>query len=159
MNLTFDERPSDSPFVERIWRTHSEASAPFLSVAASHWEMVVSKYQDQTTFTVRGPETKVTPLECPAGGEWRSNTHANEFRWVAAPYLVGGCSALGCAPVQPDHSARRGIGHPARPSDGGLAAGAGDWHVALQLEVDSDRDFDGEPNMALANEQQNGQRE
>ena len=70
MSLTFDERPSDSPFVERIWRAHSEDSVPFLSVAASHWEMVVSKYQDQTTFTVRGPETKVTPHECPAGGEW-----------------------------------------------------------------------------------------
>lgn len=70
MSLTFDERLSDSPFVERIWRAHSEDNVPFLSVAASHWEMVVSKYQDQTTFTVRGPETKVTPHECPAGGEW-----------------------------------------------------------------------------------------
>lgn len=70
MKLTFDERLSDSPFVERIWRTHSEHNVPFLSVAASHWEMVVSTYQDQTTFTVRGPETKVTPHECPAGGEW-----------------------------------------------------------------------------------------
>jgi AraC-like DNA-binding protein len=70
MTLTFDERLSDSPFVERIWRTHSADNVPFLSVAASHWEMVVSKYQDQTTITVRGPETKVTPHECPAGGEW-----------------------------------------------------------------------------------------
>lgn len=70
MKLNFAERLSDSPFVERIWRAHSEANVPFLSVAASHWEMVVSKYQDQITFTVRGPETKVTPLECPPGGEW-----------------------------------------------------------------------------------------
>jgi AraC-like DNA-binding protein len=70
MNLIFDERPSDSPFVERIWRAHSEERVPFLSVAASHWEMVVSYYQGQTTFTVRGPETKVTPHECPPGGVW-----------------------------------------------------------------------------------------
>lgn len=32
--------------------------------------MVVSKFNGQTTVTVRGPETKVTPLACPAGGEW-----------------------------------------------------------------------------------------
>lgn len=70
MNFTFDERLSDSPFVERIWRAHSEDSVPFLSVAASHWEMVVSKYQGQTTLTVHGPETKVTSHEGPAGGEW-----------------------------------------------------------------------------------------
>ena len=70
MNLTFNERLSDSPFVERIWRADSEDNIPFLSVASSHWEMVVSKYQGQTTFTVRGPETKVTPHECPVGGEW-----------------------------------------------------------------------------------------
>lgn len=68
--FSFDERPSDSPFVERVWRAQSERDGHFLSVAASHWEIVVSKFQDQTTLTVRGPETKVTPHECPVGGEW-----------------------------------------------------------------------------------------
>src|SRR5262249_47593059 len=59
-----------SPFIERIWRTKSESSVLFLSVAASHWEMVVTKFNGQTMLTVRGPETKVTPLQCPPGGEW-----------------------------------------------------------------------------------------
>jgi len=62
MLFTFDERPSDSPFVERIWCAQGERAGDFLSVAASHWEMVVSKYRDQTTMTVRGPETKPTPM-------------------------------------------------------------------------------------------------
>jgi len=60
MLFTFDERRSDSPFVERIWCAQSERPGDFISIAASHWEMVVSKYRGQTIMTVRGPETKPT---------------------------------------------------------------------------------------------------
>ncbi|HKG53197.1 MAG TPA: helix-turn-helix domain-containing protein [Anaerolineales bacterium] len=63
MIFTFDERQSDSPFVEKIWRAQSERTGDFLSVAASQWEMVVSTYQGQTTVTVRGPETKATSMQ------------------------------------------------------------------------------------------------
>jgi AraC-like DNA-binding protein len=70
MLFTFEERPSDSPFVERIWRAHSERAGSFLSVAASHWEMVVTRQNGKTILTVRGPETKATPLHCSADGEW-----------------------------------------------------------------------------------------
>jgi hypothetical protein len=62
MLFNFEERLSDSPFVERIWRAQTESTGDFLSVAASQWEMVVSTYQGETTITVRGPETKVTPM-------------------------------------------------------------------------------------------------
>jgi hypothetical protein len=70
--LIFDEdRPSDSPFVERIWRCHSEGAAPFLSIAASRCELVVSRLEGRVTMTVRGPETKATALgDCPGDGEW-----------------------------------------------------------------------------------------
>lgn len=63
MIFSFEERLSDSPFVERIWRAQSERTGDFLSVAASWWEIVVSKYQGEMTITVRGPETKVTPMQ------------------------------------------------------------------------------------------------
>jgi hypothetical protein len=62
MLFSFEERPSDSSFVERIWRAQSERTGDFLSIAASQWEIVVSKYQGETIVTVRGPETKATPL-------------------------------------------------------------------------------------------------
>jgi hypothetical protein len=39
MPLTFDDRPSDSPFVERIWRSQGERRGTFLSIAMSHWEI------------------------------------------------------------------------------------------------------------------------
>jgi hypothetical protein len=71
MLFNFEERLSDSPFVERIWRAESERTGDFLSIAASQWEMVVSKYQGETTVTVRGPETKATSMHVTlVGGEF-----------------------------------------------------------------------------------------
>jgi hypothetical protein len=63
MDLICDERSSDSPFVERVWRSQSERADPFISVAESHWEMVVTKHRGRTILTVRGPETRATPAD------------------------------------------------------------------------------------------------
>lgn len=70
--IIFDEeRPSDSPFVERVWQSHSEGADPFVSIAESRWEMVVMRLHGKLTMIVRGPETKATLLgDCPAEGEW-----------------------------------------------------------------------------------------
>jgi AraC-like DNA-binding protein len=71
MIIIDEERTSDSPFVERVWRSHSEGVRPFLSVAVNHCELVVSRLQGRVTMTLRGPETKATPVgDCPAEGEW-----------------------------------------------------------------------------------------
>lgn len=70
--IIFDEeRASDSPFVERVWRSHSEGVTPFLSIGVNHCEFVVSRLQGKITMTLRGPETKATPIgNAPAEGEW-----------------------------------------------------------------------------------------
>lgn len=70
MLFTFEERPSDSSFVQAIWRTQSERSESFISTAAIHWEMVLMRYKGKTTLTVRGPETKAIPVPVPADAEW-----------------------------------------------------------------------------------------
>jgi hypothetical protein len=70
MLLTFNDRPSDSPFVERVWRSQSHSDGVFLSVAASHFEIAVTRHKGRIFLTVRGPETQATPAECPAEGEW-----------------------------------------------------------------------------------------
>src|SRR6266498_845127 len=62
MIFTLEDRLSDSPFVERIWCAQSERTGDLLSIAMSNWEMVLSRYQDKTYITVRGPETKMTTL-------------------------------------------------------------------------------------------------
>lgn len=68
--LDFEERLSDSPFVERIWRTQSEQDGAFTSLALSHWQMCIWKHNGKTTLTVRGPETKATPAYCPPEAEF-----------------------------------------------------------------------------------------
>jgi hypothetical protein len=93
MIFNFEERLSDSPFVERIWRTQSEHTGDFLSVAASQWEMVVSRYNGETTMTVRGPETKATPLHVTlVGGEFFGIIfkHGTVMPYLPASNLVDG---------------------------------------------------------------------
>ena len=70
MLITFADRPSDSPFVERVWRSHSDRAGVFHSIAACHWDMVVTRLEGRMSLTVRGPETKATMADCPAQGEW-----------------------------------------------------------------------------------------
>jgi AraC-like DNA-binding protein len=70
MLLTFADRPSDSPFVDRVWRSHSERAGRFVSVAQSHFEMAVTRHRGRIFITLRGPETAPTEAECPAEGEW-----------------------------------------------------------------------------------------
>ena len=72
MTFLFENRASDSPFVGTIWQARSERPGSSLSLSATHWEMVVTRYEGQTTFTVRGPETRATPLP---------------YRWVGAEWL------------------------------------------------------------------------
>lgn len=70
MFIVFEDRPSDSPFIERVWRCRSERGGTFLSVAASHLEMVITNHRGRRFITLRGPETKPSRGDCPAEGEW-----------------------------------------------------------------------------------------
>jgi hypothetical protein len=70
MLINFEDRPSDSPFVDRVWRSHSERAGIFHSMATCNWVMVVTRHKGATFLTVRGPETKATTAECPAEGDW-----------------------------------------------------------------------------------------
>jgi len=69
MDFKVEDRPSDSPFVERIWRSQREQAGTFTSIAESHWGMVVTKYKGRQIFTVRGPETRATTAESVAGAD------------------------------------------------------------------------------------------
>jgi AraC-like DNA-binding protein len=68
--LTFSDRPSDSPFVDRIWRSRSELGGAFVSVAQSHFEIAVTRHRGRTSVTLRGPETVATAATVPSDGEW-----------------------------------------------------------------------------------------
>lgn len=61
-----EQRLSDSPYVERVYRAGSVAgvvATRMRSVANSNWELVVWRDRGETHVSVRGPETGPTVLE------------------------------------------------------------------------------------------------
>ena len=76
-----DERPSDSPFVERVWRSHSERGGKFIAVASNHWELVVARVRGEVAVVLHGGETRARAVECPEDGEWFA------IRFKAEAYL------------------------------------------------------------------------
>jgi AraC-like DNA-binding protein len=68
--IQFDDRASDHPFVEKVWRCHNERADSFLSIAANNFEMVITQLGGKRSLTLRGPETRATTIDCPAEGEW-----------------------------------------------------------------------------------------
>ncbi len=70
MFLTFEDRPSSSPFVERLWCSRSTTGGPFHSMAEGNLELVVTRLGGFAQVTLRGPVTQATTVACPADGEW-----------------------------------------------------------------------------------------
>jgi hypothetical protein len=68
--FTIDEWATDSYYVERAWQSQSEPEPFFMSVAESHWQMVVTTQRDVTQLTVRGPDTRATITAIPADAEF-----------------------------------------------------------------------------------------
>jgi AraC-like DNA-binding protein len=60
MAIYFEERLSESPLIEQIWRSSSTTSGSFISTANVYWMMVFWRNRGQINVTVRGPETIAT---------------------------------------------------------------------------------------------------
>lgn len=67
MGLEVESRPSGSPYVERIWRSSSDAVDRMTSIATPHGELVLWEYRGQVSVAVRGPETRACPAPVPEG--------------------------------------------------------------------------------------------
>lgn len=65
-----EDRASDHPFIEKVWRCHTDRGDTFLSIAANCFEMVLTRLRGKSFLTLRGPETVATPMDCPAEGQW-----------------------------------------------------------------------------------------
>jgi AraC-like DNA-binding protein len=74
MIVDIDGRPSDSPFVESIYWARSVGGGSFTSIAASQWEMVITKQKGKATLSLRGPETKASPAAIPEDAEFLGMT-------------------------------------------------------------------------------------
>src|ERR1700722_19304875 len=70
MFLRFEQRLSDSPYVERVWRSRSSSAGSFYSMAEPNVELVIARVDGSTQVVLRGPVTRASIVDCPAGGEW-----------------------------------------------------------------------------------------
>jgi Helix-turn-helix domain len=68
--FALEARPSRSTLVAETWHTRSEPEESFISVAATHWEMVVTRQRGAARLTVRGPETRATTVPIPQDAEF-----------------------------------------------------------------------------------------
>lgn len=68
--FALDARSSRSLLVEQTWAARSAPEESFISVAAAHWEMVVTRQRDTARLTVRGPETRASTVPIPPDAEF-----------------------------------------------------------------------------------------
>jgi Helix-turn-helix domain len=66
----FEQWGVRSPRVERVWRTTSGPERSFLAVAASHWEIVVTRQEGPPQLGVLGPATRATAAPIPEAAEF-----------------------------------------------------------------------------------------
>ncbi|MEO8610353.1 MAG: AraC family transcriptional regulator [Chloroflexota bacterium] len=70
MGRIYEERSSDSPYVEKIGHFCIEGAYSQLCAADVFWNFMVVKHLGKTVFTVWGPETKAALMTFPVGAEF-----------------------------------------------------------------------------------------
>jgi AraC-like DNA-binding protein len=67
MSFVYEERSSDLPFVEAIWRTEDTADGTYLAAADGAWDMIFTKEAGHTTVLLSGPSSKAIPVPYKVG--------------------------------------------------------------------------------------------
>lgn len=65
MGLEIESRPSDSPYVERVWRSRSSDVSRMTSIATAHWDLVFWEHRGRVSVAVQGPESRANPAPVP----------------------------------------------------------------------------------------------
>ncbi|MFI6815933.1 helix-turn-helix domain-containing protein [Nonomuraea sp. NPDC050328] len=65
MTLEVESRPSDSPYIERVWRSRSHAVDRMSSVATPYWDLVFWEHRGQVHASVQGPESRASLAPVP----------------------------------------------------------------------------------------------
>ncbi|HRF98380.1 MAG TPA: hypothetical protein PLZ51_24395, partial [Aggregatilineales bacterium] len=69
--FSFDTRPSDSLYVNEIWRTQYEGmEEQFISIADIHNELVITKENGIVSLTIHGAETQASHSPLPQNADF-----------------------------------------------------------------------------------------
>jgi hypothetical protein len=67
MGLDTESRPSDSPFIKRVWRSSSSGVDRMTAIASSTWDLVVCEQRGRVEVFVQGPESAAGAAPVPDG--------------------------------------------------------------------------------------------
>lgn len=70
MSTLFEERESDSPYIEAVWRGRAGSNYAPICPASSHWHLLFFKENGRIKVLVQGPLTRATPVTQAEGTEW-----------------------------------------------------------------------------------------
>ncbi|RFS86023.1 helix-turn-helix domain-containing protein [Actinomadura spongiicola] len=65
MGLEFEHRPSDSPYVQRVWRSRSHGVDRMMSIASPEWNLVFWEQAGRVSAAVQGPESRASTAPVP----------------------------------------------------------------------------------------------
>ncbi|MFD3653249.1 helix-turn-helix domain-containing protein [Streptomyces sp. NPDC058620] len=91
-----ESRPSELPYIERVWRSRSDDVGQMMSVATSHWELVVWEHNGQVRAAVLGPEPMASRAPVPEDAEFFGISFAlgTSMPHIPVSLLVGGGAAI-----------------------------------------------------------------
>jgi hypothetical protein len=67
MTFEYEEKPSQSRFVDVIWRTHDTSDGTYLAAADACWDMVFIRSVHGNRALLSGPSSTITPVPYRAG--------------------------------------------------------------------------------------------
>ncbi|NUS16137.1 MAG: helix-turn-helix domain-containing protein [Streptomyces sp.] len=96
MGLAIESRPSELPYVERVWRARSDGAGRMMSVATSHWELVFWEHRGEVRAAVLGPEAQAGWAPVPGDADFFGISFAlgTSMPHVPVSRLVGGNAAI-----------------------------------------------------------------
>ncbi len=69
MSFLYEDRLSDSPFVETVWHTWTERNGCYMASADGNWDLLISRQDTTANVLLCGPTTKATPVHYGEGVE------------------------------------------------------------------------------------------
>lgn len=92
MGIDFEDRASDSPYVDRVWRSRSEGIDRMTSIATGHWTLVSWEEEGRVRAAVQGPETRATSAPVPEDTTFLGIRFAlgTTMPWLPIQQLVDG---------------------------------------------------------------------
>jgi hypothetical protein len=67
MSFRYEERCSDSPYVEAIWRTEDTSTGTYLAAADGAWDMIFTNQEGRHKVYLSGPSSQATPIRYEIG--------------------------------------------------------------------------------------------